>query len=193
MSTTTPPPKKVNRSDSSPELPRRQDHAVRRLRPQRHLRAPHRSFYELGVEPWRVAKFSGIGCSSKSPAYFLASRTASTPCTAAPPRWPPARCWPTATCWHGRHRRRRHRLHRHRPVHPHAAPQRADDLHHREQRRLRPHQGAVLGHRRPRLHAQDRRRERVCRPSTAACWASNWAPRSWPALSPATSGSYRPS
>ena len=28
-------------------------------------------FYELGVEPWNVAKFSGIGCSSKSPAYFL--------------------------------------------------------------------------------------------------------------------------
>ncbi len=28
-------------------------------------------FYELGVEPWRVAKFSGIGCSSKTPAYFL--------------------------------------------------------------------------------------------------------------------------
>jgi len=28
-------------------------------------------FYELGVEPWKVAKFSGIGCSSKSPAYFL--------------------------------------------------------------------------------------------------------------------------
>lgn len=27
--------------------------------------------YEMGVEPWRVAKFSGIGCSSKSPAYFL--------------------------------------------------------------------------------------------------------------------------
>src|SRR2546430_2269190 len=28
-------------------------------------------FYEVGIEPWRVAKFSGIGCSSKSPAYFL--------------------------------------------------------------------------------------------------------------------------
>jgi 2-oxoglutarate ferredoxin oxidoreductase subunit beta len=28
-------------------------------------------FYELGIKPWRVAKFSGIGCSSKSPAYFL--------------------------------------------------------------------------------------------------------------------------
>ena len=29
------------------------------------------SFYEMGVQPWNVAKFSGIGCSSKSPAYFL--------------------------------------------------------------------------------------------------------------------------
>ncbi len=28
-------------------------------------------FYEMGVQPWNVAKFSGIGCSSKSPAYFL--------------------------------------------------------------------------------------------------------------------------
>jgi 2-oxoglutarate ferredoxin oxidoreductase subunit beta len=28
-------------------------------------------FYELGVDPFNVAKFSGIGCSSKSPAYFL--------------------------------------------------------------------------------------------------------------------------
>jgi len=29
------------------------------------------AFYELGVSPHTVAKFSGIGCSSKSPAYFL--------------------------------------------------------------------------------------------------------------------------
>jgi 2-oxoglutarate ferredoxin oxidoreductase subunit beta len=28
-------------------------------------------FYELGIDPYTVAKFSGIGCSSKSPAYFL--------------------------------------------------------------------------------------------------------------------------
>src|SRR5579871_1889237 len=28
-------------------------------------------FYELGVQPWSVAKLSGIGYSSKSPAYFL--------------------------------------------------------------------------------------------------------------------------
>jgi len=31
------------------------------------------AFYELGIEPHRVAKLSGIGCSSKSPAYFLGS------------------------------------------------------------------------------------------------------------------------
>jgi 2-oxoglutarate/2-oxoacid ferredoxin oxidoreductase subunit beta len=30
-----------------------------------------RAFYEYGVEPYRVAKFSGIGCSSKTPAYFI--------------------------------------------------------------------------------------------------------------------------
>lgn len=28
-------------------------------------------FYDLGIEPHRVAKMSGIGCSSKTPAYFL--------------------------------------------------------------------------------------------------------------------------
>lgn len=29
------------------------------------------AFYEMGIEPEHVAKLSGIGCSSKSPAYFL--------------------------------------------------------------------------------------------------------------------------
>ncbi len=29
------------------------------------------AFYEMGVDPYKVVKFSGIGCSSKSPAYFL--------------------------------------------------------------------------------------------------------------------------
>src|SRR5438093_167176 len=32
---------------------------------------PAQASYDLGVQPWSVAKFSGIGCSSKSPAYFL--------------------------------------------------------------------------------------------------------------------------
>jgi len=30
-----------------------------------------KAFFELGVEPHKVAKLSGIGCSSKTPAYFL--------------------------------------------------------------------------------------------------------------------------
>src|SRR5256886_16212974 len=30
-----------------------------------------RAFYEMSVQPEKVAKFSGIGCSSKTPAYFL--------------------------------------------------------------------------------------------------------------------------
>jgi len=30
-----------------------------------------RAFFEMSVKPERVAKFSGIGCSSKTPAYFL--------------------------------------------------------------------------------------------------------------------------
>src|SRR5881397_2734877 len=30
------------------------------------------ALYEMGVQPERVAKLSGIGCSSKTPAYFLA-------------------------------------------------------------------------------------------------------------------------
>ena len=29
------------------------------------------AFFELNVEPYRVAKLSGIGCSSKTPAYFM--------------------------------------------------------------------------------------------------------------------------
>ena len=30
-----------------------------------------KAFFELGIEPYRVAKLSGIGCSSKTPNYFL--------------------------------------------------------------------------------------------------------------------------
>src|ERR1700736_1175612 len=32
-----------------------------------------KALYELGVEPHRLAKMSGIGCSSKTPAYFVES------------------------------------------------------------------------------------------------------------------------
>ena len=69
--------------------------------------------------------------------------------------------WPTARCGHRRQRRRRHRHHRHGPVQAPAAPQRADGLHHREQRRLWPDQGPVLGDRRPGPEAEVRRHERA--------------------------------
>jgi hypothetical protein len=49
----------------------RQDDAVRRLRPQRDLRAHHRRVLRDGRRSEQVIKLSGIGCSSKSPAYFL--------------------------------------------------------------------------------------------------------------------------
>ena len=34
------------------------------------------AFFDLGVEPYRIAKLSGIGCSSKSPNYFLENASA---------------------------------------------------------------------------------------------------------------------
>ena len=56
-------------------------------------------------------------------------------------------------------RRRRQRLDRHRPVRAHHAARREHDLHRREQRRVRPDQGAVLRHLRPRRQEPPRRRE----------------------------------
>lgn len=41
--------------------------------------------WELDIEPHRVAKLSGIGCSSKTPTTSSARAMASTPCTAACP------------------------------------------------------------------------------------------------------------
>ena len=31
------------------------------------------AFWEMGIQPWQVMKFSGIGCAAKTPAYFLGS------------------------------------------------------------------------------------------------------------------------
>src|SRR5215831_10312028 len=73
MSTTaTPPPKKVNRLGL--EVLNYKGSRTTLCAGCGHNSISERiveCFYELGVEPWRVAKFSGIGCSSKSPAYFL--------------------------------------------------------------------------------------------------------------------------
>src|SRR5438445_6421380 len=73
MSTTvTPPPKKVNRIGL--EVLNYKGSKTTLCAGCGHNSISERiveCFYELGVEPWSVAKFSGIGCSSKSPAYFL--------------------------------------------------------------------------------------------------------------------------
>jgi 2-oxoglutarate ferredoxin oxidoreductase subunit beta len=74
MSTTTPaaPPKKVNRIGLEPATYRGNKTTLcagcgHNAISERLVEA----FYELGIEPRRVVKLSGIGCSSKSPAYFL--------------------------------------------------------------------------------------------------------------------------
>ncbi|HYW44194.1 MAG TPA: 2-oxoacid:ferredoxin oxidoreductase subunit beta [Bryobacteraceae bacterium] len=73
MSTTvTPPPKKVNRLGL--EVINYKGSKTTLCAGCGHNSVSERiveCFYELGVPPYTVAKFSGIGCSSKSPAYFL--------------------------------------------------------------------------------------------------------------------------
>src|ERR1700675_3953340 len=73
MSTTvTPPPKKVNRIGL--EVISYKGSKTTLCAGCGHNAVSERiveCFYELGIQPWSVAKLSGIGCSSKSPAYFL--------------------------------------------------------------------------------------------------------------------------
>jgi 2-oxoglutarate ferredoxin oxidoreductase subunit beta len=73
MSTTvTPPPKKVNRIGL--EVISYKGSKTTLCAGCGHNAVSERiveCFYELGIQPWSVAKLSGIGCSSKTPAYFL--------------------------------------------------------------------------------------------------------------------------
>ena len=45
--------------------------AVRRMRARFHHRRLVRALWEVSAEPHMIAKLSGIGCSSKTPAYFV--------------------------------------------------------------------------------------------------------------------------
>ena len=119
------------------------------------------AFYDLGVKPHTVAKFSGIGCSSKSPAYFLglshgfngvhgrmpAIATGALLANSTLMGLGVTGDGDTASIGLGQFM---HLVRRNMP----------DDLRHREQRRVRPHQGPVFGHRRSRLHPQNRPRQR---------------------------------
>ena len=68
--------------------------------------------------------------------------------------------------------RRRFAVDRPRPAVPRHPPQRRHALRHREQRRLRPDQGPVLGVGRRRLEEQARRGRTAWRPSIRCCWRS---------------------
>ena len=119
------------------------------------------AFFEMGIHPRDVIKLSGIGCSSKSPAYFLGDAHGFNSVHGRMPSVGTGALLANGKMIAiGDQRRRRHRRDRHRPVRAPDAPQRPDGLHHRGQRLLRPDQGAVLADRRRRVDAEERRRQR---------------------------------
>jgi len=91
-----------------------------------------RTFFEMGVNPYRVAKMSGIGCSSKTPAYFL-GRSHDFNSKQGPVMSRSQRRW-------------RYRFDRAWTVLPYAETQYSDDLRSREQWSLRPDERSVLRH-----------------------------------------------
>ena len=108
--------------------------------------------FELSIEPHRVAKISGIGCSSKTPDYFLGnSHGFNSVHGRMPSVLTGANLANRDLIYLGVSGDGDSRLDRLRPVRAFDPARRQHDLHRREQRRLRPDQGPVLGHRRPRL------------------------------------------
>ena len=162
--TATPEPgKKINRIGlEMAAVPRRQDDAVRRLRPQRDFRADHRRVLRDGRRPARRHQALGHRLLEQEPGVFsrLRARLQHRARPHAVGRHRRGARQPHAAR-HRRQRRRRHGRDRHRPVRAPDAPQRAADLHHRGQRLLRPHEGAVLADRRHRFDDQGRHAERA--------------------------------
>ena len=114
--------------------------------------------FELAIEPHRVAKLSGIGCSSKTPTYFLGqSHGFNSVHGRMPSVLTGANLANRDLHLSRRLGRRRLGLDRARPVRPRDPARRQHGLHRREQRRVRPDQGPVLGDRRPRLEGKARR------------------------------------
>ena len=129
------------------------------------------AFWELSIPPHKVAKLSGIGCSSKTPAYFLREAHGF---NSVHGRMPAIATGANAA--NGdliddrRLGRRRLAVDRPRPAVPRHPPQREHALRAREQRRLRPDQGPVLGVGGPGLDQQEGRGQHAWRRSTACCW-----------------------
>ncbi len=185
------PKPKINRTRlDRHRLPRRQDHALRRLRPQRHFRAHHRRLLRNGHRARARHQDVGHRLLVQEPGLLHepVAQLQHRPRTYAfgHHRRSAGQCEDSRA---RRQRRRRHRVHRHRAVRsPHAA-QYPDDLHHRRQRRVRPYQGPVLRHRRSRRQAEDRASSTISPRSIPARWPSCWARPLSGALSPATRNS----
>ena len=130
--------------------------------------------FELDLPPHRLAKLSGIGCSSKTPDYFLGnSHGFNTVHGRMPSVLTGANLANRDLIYLGVSGDGDSRLDRPRPVRPLDPARRQHDLHRREQRRLRPDQGPVLGHLRQGLEDQARRgqprpADRSGRPGAAA-------------------------
>ena len=143
--------------------------------------------FELAIEPHRVAKISGIGCSSKTTDYFLnASHGFNSVHGRMPSVLTGANLANRDLIYLGVSGDGDSRLDRVRPVRALDAPRRQHDLHRREQRRVRPHQGPVLGHRRPRLEVEARPDQQRQRHRPRRRWRCSSARPSSRAPSPAT-------
>ena len=119
------------------------------------------AFWELSIPPHTVAKLSGIGCSSKTPAYFLREAHGFNSVHGRMPAIATGRGRRQRRADDDRRlRRRRLALHRARPALARDPPQREHAVRAGEQRRLRAHQGPVLRLGRPGLDEQEGRGQR---------------------------------
>ena len=150
-----------------------------------------RAFWELSTPPHMIAKLSGIGCSSKTPTYFVSGAHGF---NSAHGRMPAIATGANAAnrdlTLHRHLRRRRFALHRPRPALPRHPPQRAHAVRDREQRRLRPDQGPVFRLGRRRLEEQARRAQPHGAHRSGQAGLDVWARRSSRAASPATRNSW---
>ncbi len=125
-----------------------------------------RALWELSTPPHMIAKLSGIGCSSKTPTYFVSGAHGF---NSAHGRMPAIATGANAAnrelTYIGDLGRRRFALHRPRPHVPRHPAQREDGVRHREQRRVWADQGPVLRLRRRGLEEQDAASRIAWRPS----------------------------
>ena len=147
--------------------------------------------FELALPPHRIAKLSGIGCSSKTPTYFLGQSHGFNSVHGRMPsradRRQPRQPRPDLSRRLGR---RRLGLDRPRPVRALHPARRRHGLHRREQRRVRADQGPVLGDRRQGLEGEARRRQLRFADRPGGDGLAARRHRSSPAASPATRRSW---